>query len=166
MRHSRGFTLIEVLVAMMILAGSMLALSQSWSGSLVRYRKTQDLAIITSLLKKKTTELEIKYRELAFGEIPEEDGGDFGSEYPNYTWAVKTKELEFPDIAETLVSQAGGSSDLLLTVVKQMTQYFSKNTKEVQVTLIWKSNKREAKYSISTYITNAAGGALTAPVGP
>lgn len=158
----RGFTLVEVLIAMLILAGAMVALSQSWSGSLFAFRKSQTLNAITSLLKKKVTELEIKYKTLSFTEIPETENGDFGKDYPDLKWLAETKDMDFPDLTQLLVTQDGGANEMLITIVKQMTEFFSKSIKELRVTVIWTSAGREVKYGVTTYLVNntAAGNGL------
>lgn len=157
----KGFTLIEVLVAMMILVGAIVALSQSWSGSLFSFRKSQNINTIVSLLKKKTTELEIKYKDGSFTEIPEEEAGDFGSDYQDFKWASKTRDLEFPDLSQILTSKEGGADEMVLMVVKQMTEFFSKNTKELRVTVIWTSGGRSVEYSVTTYLVNKQVGGLS-----
>lgn len=154
MKSKYGFTLVEVLVAMLILAGAILALSQSWTGSIFGFRKTQNVQQIVGLLKKKTTELEIKYKRMSFESIPEEESGDFGSDYPEYTWTSTAKKLEFPDLSQVLISAEGGANDMMLSVVKQMTEFFSNSTKELKVTIIWKAAKNTVEYSITTYVTN------------
>ncbi len=165
LRNSLGFSLIEVMIAMMILAGAMVALSQSWSGSLFAFRKAQSVNTIVSLLKKKTTELEIKYKAGTFSEIPEDEAGDFGSEYPEFTWKAHSQDLEFPDLSQILISKEGGANDMILMVIKQMTDFISKATKEVKVSIIWKSNKKEVNYSVVTYIMNNQSAGSIAPGG-
>ncbi len=152
--NSSGFSLIEVMIAMLILSGAMIALSQSWSGSLFSFRKAQSVNTIVSLLKKKTTELEIKYKGLSFNEIPKDEAGGFDQGYEDFTWQSETQDLEFPDLSQVLISKEGGANEMLLTVVKQMTDFFSKSIKELRVSIIWKSAKREVKYSIVTYLVN------------
>jgi general secretion pathway protein I len=153
LKTKKGFTLVEVLVAMLILAGAILALSQSWTGSIFGFRKTQNVQQIVGLLKKKTTELEIKYKRLAFESIPEEESGDFGSDYPEYTWKASAKKLEFPDLSQSLIGKDGGASDMMLSVIKQMTEFFSNSTKELKVSILWKTPKSTLEYSVTTYIT-------------
>lgn len=160
---SSGFSLIEVMIAMMILAGAMVALSQSWQGSLFSFRKAQNVNTIVSLLKKKTTELEIKYKSKSFSEIPEDESGDFGAEYPEFTWVSKTKDLEFPDLSQILISKEGGANDTVLMVIKQMTDFISKATKELKVSVVWKSNNKEVTYSVVTYLVNNLGAGTIGP---
>lgn len=153
----RGFTLLEVLIAMMILAGAVLALSVSWNGSILGFSKTKNIQQIVGLLKKKTAELEIKYKRMPFASIPEDANGDFstfGPEYAEYTWTAETKKLDFPDLSQSLISKEGGANDTMLSVVKQMTEFFSNSTKELKVTVIWAAPKATVQYSVVTYITN------------
>lgn len=150
----RGFTLIEVLVSVLILAGAMVILSSSWSGSLLAYRKSKVLSDMAFLLKKKMTELEVKYTGKSLEEIPEEEDGDFGKDFPNYRWELKTKKMEFPDLSAVLIQEKadeGGANDLLITVVRQMTEQFSKAIKEAKLTVKTKVGKRELESSITTY---------------
>lgn len=165
MNQHKGFTLIEVMIAMLILSGAMVALSQSWSGSLFSFRKSQSINTIVSLLKKKTTELEIKYKSGSFTEIPEEESGDFGSEYADFVWKSESQDLEFPDLSQVLISKEGGANEMLLQIVKQMTEFISKATKELKVTVIWKSNSKEVKYSVVTYLVNNQVASVLAPGG-
>lgn len=157
----KGFTLIEVLVAMMILSGAMVALSQSWSGSLFAFRKSSKVNTAVSLLKKKATELEIKYKTNSFSEIPEQEAGDFGSDFSEFTWTAQTQELEFPDLSALLISEDGGANEMILMVVKQMTDFFSKSIKELRVVVVWDSNGKKLNYSVTTYlVNNATSGSL------
>lgn len=154
MKFNRGFTLLEVLVAMMILAGALLALSVSWNGSLLGFSRTKTVQQVTGLLKKKTTELEIKYRRMGFESIPEEEAGDFGSDYPEFKWKAEVKKLEFPDLSQVLISQEGGANDMMTAVIKQMTEFFSNSTKELKVTVFLGEGKNVSEYSVVTYLTN------------
>lgn len=148
----RGFTLIEVLVAMMILAGSLLVISNTWSGNLASFRKSRRIDTINYLLKKKATELELKYQDKSLDEVPEEEKGDFGNDYPDYKWALKSKKMEFPDLAPILLSKEGGSNDQLISIVRQMTETISKSIKELKVSVFVKVGKKDQEFSVTTYL--------------
>ena len=156
-KNSKGFSLIEVLLATIILGGALVALSSSWSGTVFSFRKSEKIQIITSLLKSKTTELEIKYGQVGYAAIPEAEDGDFGDEFPDLTWKSEVREMEFPDLTPIMASQ-DGVDETTRSIVKQMTEHFSKNIKELKVTVTWTSNKKPVLYSITTYIVNYAGG--------
>lgn len=161
MKNQNGFTLIEVLLATMVLAGALIALTSSWSGTLSSFQRSEKIQIITSLLKSKSAELEIKYSQLGFSEIPESEEGDFGKEFPDLSWTSEVKDLEFPDLTGLIVQQKGSEDEMTLSMVKQMTEYFSKNIKELKITISWALKKKTAKYSITTYIVNYKGGLPT-----
>ncbi|MEZ0391519.1 MAG: prepilin-type N-terminal cleavage/methylation domain-containing protein [Pseudobdellovibrionaceae bacterium] len=149
---SKGFTLLETMLAVVILATALLLLTNSWSSSFLRVRKTQIQFEVTALLERKMTEIELKYRGKSVDEIPEEESEDFGSEYPQYSWKLSSKKLEIPDVSATLASQEGGAGDFMISVVKQMTEALSKSIKEVTVTVIKKDAKpKPIEYSVTTY---------------
>ena len=151
---SQGFTLIEVLIAMMILSIALVALSSSWTGSIMAYRKGRQINIITHLLQKQATEMELQFK----GEsliADRELEGDFGKDYPNLSWKTEIKPLEFPDLAPILVSQSDeGVDQLTLTVIQQMSSQLSQAIKEMKVSVFWKQGKNTATYSITTYLVS------------
>jgi len=158
--NNKGFTLIEVLLATMILGGALVALSSSWSGTVFSFKKAEKVQIITSLLKSKTTELEIKYNQVGFSAIPEEDSGDFGDEFPDLSWKSEVRILEFPDLTPLMMAEDGSIDEMTRTIVKQMTGHFSKNIKEMRITITWKA-KKAVEYSSTTYLVNYKGGVPT-----
>ena len=156
--NNKGFSLIEVLLATIILGGALIALSSSWSGTVHSFKKSEKVQIVTSLLKSKTTELEIKYAQSGFGSVPEEEDGDFGDEFPDLTWKSEVRILEFPDLTPLMMAKDGSIDEMTRTIVKQMTGHFSKNIKEMRVTITWKAKAKPVEYSTTTYLVNYAGG--------
>lgn len=162
MKKQNGFSLIEVLLATIILAGALVALSSSWSGTVFSQNKSGKVQVITSLLKSKSTELEIKYNQVGYSAIPEEETGDFGTEFPDLSWKAEVRELEFPDLSAIMQAQDGSIDETTRMVVSQMTEHFSKNVKEMRITISWTApRKKPVEYSTTTYIVNYAGGVPT-----
>jgi prepilin-type N-terminal cleavage/methylation domain-containing protein len=150
---TNAFTLIEVLVALMILSVAMVALTSSWSGSLFAYRKSEKVQLVNSLLKSKISELEIKYLDGPFDEIPEAEDGDYGDEFKDLKWSAQSQKLTFPDLS-ALMMAAGQTDETLLSTVQQMTEHFSNNIKELKVTLIWTVGENNLQFSATTYLVN------------
>lgn len=148
---SRGFTLLEVLIAMVILAGAILLVSTAWSGNFMRIRKTRLLDNVSTLLNREMAETEAKYKDKQLTEIPETDGGDFGSDYPNYSWKLESKLLKFPDLTGILVGQQQGADQTLISMIKQMTDYMNQVVKEVKVTITVKLHGKSLNYSAVQY---------------
>jgi general secretion pathway protein I len=146
-----GFTLIEILIAMLILAGGILLLSNSWSGSFMRIKKTQINTEMAALLERKMVELDILYRNKPLESIPESGGDDFGSEYSQYSWTFTSKEFEFPDLSASLTSRDGGANNQLIMVLKLLTDHLKKTVKEMKVTVIYNAgNGRKVEASVTT----------------
>ncbi|MBX9766306.1 MAG: prepilin-type N-terminal cleavage/methylation domain-containing protein [Bdellovibrionales bacterium] len=149
---SQGFTLIEVLIATIILAGAMIVLTNSWGGSIFVLRKAQVVNTVAYLLKRKMTELELKYEGAPLDEVKESEEGDFGADFPEYGWKMKSKKMEFPDLSGVLTAREGGVDEKLLTIIRSMTKQFNQNIKEVEVTVVYKKSKRTLEYKLTTYI--------------
>jgi len=155
MRRELGFTLIEVLVALMILAGAIVLASSAWSGNLVRLEKTRVNTTMALLLQRKMTEIELEYRDKALAEFPDEDNGEFEG-YPQFRWQLESKEFVMPDISSALIARDEGADQNLLSLIGQMTTMISQNIREVTVTVIYtsKRSKQEIKNSVTTYFVD------------
>lgn len=154
MKSAKGFTLIETVIAMVILSGALLLLANSWGASFARLKKTQQAFEVSAMLERKMTDIELEYRGKSLDEIPEEKSGDFGSEYPQYSWKLKSKKLEFPDISSALTAQSGGADQMLMSLVKQLSEYIAKAIKEVKVTVVYTANKKPLEFSVVTYFVD------------
>ncbi len=166
MKKDSGFTLLEVLIALIIIAGGIMVLANSWSGNFMRIRKGNVQNNVATLLERKMVELEVEYKDKALTEIPESESGDFGSDFPQYTWKMESRELELPDMTAFLISQKDGADETLIAMMKQTTEFINKSVKEVKVTVLVKSKARELKFAASQYFVDyngdfgaAAGGA-------
>lgn len=151
---SRGFTLLEALMAMAIMSTALLLLANSWSASFNRVKKTQLNFELSTLLDRKMSELEREYKDKPGSELKEEDEGDFGDEMKNFTWKMKSRKFEFPDFSSSLTARSGGASEMTMTIIKQMTEQISKSIKEVTVTITYKSDKQPISVSATTYFTD------------
>lgn len=153
--NRRGFTLLEVLIAVVIMAGGIMVMANAWSGNFLRVRNSRINNTAASLLERKMTEIEILYQDKPIEEVKEEDGGDFGSMFPGYSWTMSSKEFEMPDLSSSLASREGGADEMLLTIVKTMTEFIKKSVKEVSVTVIFKPKKgNEIKHTVTTYLVD------------
>ena len=91
-RKSFGFTLLEVMVAMAIIAIALTAVlgSQSQSVSLASEAKFNTTAPL--LAQSKIAEIEVAEQDdLAGG------SGDFGEDFPGYTWELSMEDIVFEE---------------------------------------------------------------------
>ncbi len=149
-----GFTLVETVMAMVILSTGLLLLANSWSGSFMRVQKTQLSTEVSALLERKMVEVELLYQGKPLDSIPEEKEDDFGSEYPQYSWKMTSKDLEVPDFSQSLTSRDGGADQMTLTIMKSLVEHLSKSIKEVKVSVIYKGAKKPLVFSATQYFVD------------
>jgi prepilin-type N-terminal cleavage/methylation domain-containing protein len=149
LKHIKGFSLLEVLISMVILAGAILVVSSAWSGNFMRLRKSALYNDVATVLERKMVEVEAKYQD-KFSEIPEEEAGDFGEDFPKYRWTLKSRDLVLPDMSAAIMGK-DGADEMLLTMMKQTTEFLSQSIKEVKVSVFVKTGVREIEYSATQY---------------
>jgi general secretion pathway protein I len=155
LKATKGFTLLETLLAVVILSTGILLLTSSWSGSYGRIRKTKLNQEVAALLERKMAEIDLKYRGKALEQIPEEDADDFGSEYPQYKWKFTSRDFQPPNLNNLFAAQQdGGMKEQMTMIVGKLTDHLSKTIKEVKLSVIYTGGKKPVEYSIVTYFVD------------
>ena len=100
-----GFTLLEVLVAVAILAIAMVAILKANVQSLDKLTRSRETTTASLLAASKLAEVEAagvaNWNELR---------GDFAEDYPDYTWEVETSSTEVEGLVRVVVTvQRGGA---------------------------------------------------------
>lgn len=152
-KSSQGFTLIEVMVAMLILTGAIVTITTSWTGNYFRLNKSLMNHNVAELLERKMTETLILNKGKSFDDIEAEDGGTFKG-FPKYRWTMTSQEFEMPDLAPILAAQGGELDETLGIVIKQMGEHIKKSVKEIKVSIHVKHKKKEVEYSATTYFVD------------
>jgi general secretion pathway protein I len=90
MRRSRGFTLLETVIALAILALALMAIFDLNSGAVANHVYTKHLTVASLLARSKMTDLEQKLYDDGFSNDDDEESGDFSEEgWPNFKWRAK-----------------------------------------------------------------------------
>lgn len=90
MRRTRGFTLLETVVALAILALALMAIFDINSGAVSNHAYAKKLTVATLLARSKMTDLEQKLYDEGFSNDDDEETGDFSSEgWDNFKWRAK-----------------------------------------------------------------------------
>ncbi len=92
LRDNRAFTLLEVMIAVSIIAIALVALFGSQSRSLSNATEANFNIVAPMLASGKLAELE------GAGDAPGSDEGDFGEDFPGYTWKLETEDASFDSI--------------------------------------------------------------------
>jgi len=142
-----GFTLLEVLIAFVILAGSMLVLLQSRTSSVNAIIKGRAYTNVTFLLQSKMTEFEVKNRGKTIEEIEESQSGSFDG-FPDYSWEIKLKPMTIPNVFPKNENADPQQAQIAELIVRTITDYFEKAVREVLVTVNDKRLKKS--FSVTT----------------
>ncbi len=111
-RAPRGFTLLEVMVALALLAAALMAVADLCGNALRNHAYARDLSAATLLARGKMAELEQKYEDQGFKDLDEEEAGDFADAgRPDVKWHLALVKPD-PDLsADQLAARLAGASD-------------------------------------------------------
>jgi len=96
---SSGFTLLEVMLAMAILAIALVAVFQSQSQSISMVGQARFATTASLLAQSKMAEVET----MDPGKI-NADSGDFGDDFPDYSWKVDVTETQVENVKKIEVT--------------------------------------------------------------
>ncbi len=157
MKSLKGFTLLEVIIALSILASIMILLTSSWKGNLRRVKKSEAKTQAVYLLEKKMTEIQIMYKNDIKNLPTDLQKGNFKDKNLSaYTWEWESAEFKMPDIARLFIQKKGILNETTHKIITQMKKYLEDSIKEVKVTIIYKSSPKaqEYRFSIATILVN------------
>jgi prepilin-type N-terminal cleavage/methylation domain-containing protein len=104
-----GFTLLEVMVALALLAAAMMAVADLCGNALRNHMYARDLAEVTLLARGKMAELEQKYEDEGFKDFDQSEEGDFSeAKRPDVLWRVDLIRPAGDLSADQLVSMITG----------------------------------------------------------
>ncbi len=144
-RTLHGMTLLEVMVAMAIMAMSLTALLEAQGGSVALSLKATRIDTATMLARSKMEEIETKAEKLGINKIPENDEGEFDKElFPDYKWKYKTSKVFLP----LMPGQQRGQ------FASMARNFMEKAIRRLTVTVTWKEGRSEKNIDLSTYLVD------------
>lgn len=107
-RGSRGFTLLEVMIALAILALSLTMLLRSATRSILAGEESHYLTVVTELARHKMSDLEDQLRKDGFAETDQKENGDFSDEgWPQIRWEATIDTVELPSYDKMMSAGQG-----------------------------------------------------------
>jgi len=97
-KKSRGFTLLEVMIALAILALVGVAFLRAQAGSIRLVDESNQISLATLLAREKMAEME----GMGFPEVGK-NSGTGGEAYPKFRWEQVVSSTELPSIRQVLV---------------------------------------------------------------
>lgn len=171
----RGFTLLEVMVALAILATSLLALSDVVGGALRSEVRARNLEVATLLARAKMAALEDRYEWKGFAASDESDDGTFDEEgHPEVRWKVQVTApsgtldgdrivraitgtdlqqlLPPPDQAPQLAPFQAQLTVAFQAMAAKLGENLRRGLREVRLTVSWTEDGREESFEVRTHM--------------
>ncbi len=182
-RTQRGFTLVEVMIALAILFGALVMMLSRVTADVQSTNKAKLLTAATGLAHAKMLDLEEELLFKGFQETAEEIEGDFTDEgFPRYTWKATIEKVELPPMAKLQAGQqgegggdgaggvgsgitglmgAGGGnataaagSAALAGQFEMVSQILEQAIRKVTLTLTWKAGRHTETLTIVCYFSD------------
>jgi general secretion pathway protein I len=172
-----GFTLLEVMVALGILAGALLAVSDIVSGALRNHVRARNLEVATLLARGKLAELEDHYEAKGFKTADESEEGTFEDDgHPEVRWRVEVTappgQLGPEDVLRALTGsddalqqllpsadqapELAGFQKLIEAQLRPMLTVFGQRLKtgarRVRLTVSWPEGAGEESFEVTTHL--------------
>lgn len=173
---SRGFTLLEVLVAVAILAISLTSLLSSQMDALRATRYAQTITAVAFLAEAKLIDIEFELKRDGWGDADKDFEGDFAEEgWPEVTYTCLVDMIEMPeyqalqiaaDSADTDGPGAGGPGgmnvqdageqafDMLGVVWPMIKSAIEQSIRKVTCTAFWRDGEVEHDFQLATFWTD------------
>ncbi len=106
----RGFTLLEIMVALAIISISMLALLTLGNRSIGVHDRLQHLTQATLLAQQKMAESELEARRVGVAQLADSTGG-FVDPFTDYRWQIEIVNTPLPAVQMVTVTVLWGDAD-------------------------------------------------------
>lgn len=171
---SAGFTLLEVLIAVAILAVALTSLLGSQINSMQATRYARDITSAALLADYQLIELEFQSRDDGWVNSDVEVEGDFSDQgWPEVSYRCTIHFIELPEYNDLIDAkeesdeaagqdddgvvdageQAFGALGIFWTIIKEAIE---NSVRRVECTVYWKTGKIDHEYSIETFWTDPA----------
>ncbi len=152
--QERGFTLLEVMAAVVILSIALMALLRANNQSLVLKSSAQNLSTATLLAREKFSEINLDPASLE-----ESEKGDFGEGFPNWHWELVSEETDVPfdfTDARKPVGLKKGESTVASRdrafAQAQGGQQKMPGAQKITLTVFWPDGNKESSLTLTEYV--------------
>jgi type II secretion system protein I len=169
-----GFTLLEVLIAVAILAVSLSSLMGSQMNSMAATRYARDITAAALLAEHQIVELEFFHRQEGWVSSDVDYEGDFNEQgYPDMQWTCTVHFIELPEYNQLIEAKEGadeaagedgdnvmdagdqafGALGMVWPIVKAAIE---SSIRKVDCTVFWKNGTIDEEFTVQTFWTDPA----------
>jgi len=146
----KGFTLLEIMLALAVFAFAITALVGFNARGYVNDSRARRLTTAVTLAKTKMVEAQIEIeKDITKGSQLEEksEEGGFDDPFGDYKWKLELKKVELP------IPPLGEGVGLATTQMMEMiTKQISDSVREIRLTIMWTELDKEREFSVVTHI--------------
>jgi len=174
---SRGFTLLEVLIAIAILSMSLMVIYQTQGRAVQMANYGKFMSVATLLVRTKIIEIEEQLKEEGFSDFDDEKEGTFEEEgFDKFRWLANIKKITI-NLPESLSTSGGGLSGMggggdqkdgasnkqqmgmnlamLGPHLKTIAKILEQSVRELKITVFWPSGpKKENSINVTTHVVD------------
>ncbi|MFH1831024.1 MAG: type II secretion system protein [Pseudomonadota bacterium] len=147
--HDSGFTLLEVMVSIAILAVALTTLLMFSGNTLIKSGRAEKLLVATMLARQKMTEIDIDLEKAKKKkEFPDEksEDGSFDEPFDDYKWKMEIRRVDLP------APVTGEEGSIQGVIGKQLTKEITKTVRELKLTVLWEEMGEEQTIDVVTHI--------------
>lgn len=148
-KKNKGFTLLEIMVAVGILSVSLVALLTFQGNTMITSGRAERITEATMLARMKMSEVELDLDKLVRkGEFPDEksEEGTFDEPFDNYKWKLSIKGVKLP---APVMGEEGSIESL---IGRQLSEEIAKTVREVKLEIVWSEMGEEQSIDVVTHI--------------
>lgn len=146
----KGFSLLEVMIAVAILAFSFLTLLDFQGQTMFRVGRAEKMTLATFLARQKMGETILQIEKEYFQQhvFPEDksDNGEFDEPYENFKWEWNIRKVEIP-------APAGEEGGPMMAMLGMVTSQIKDMVRELKLTIKWEELGKEKKIDVVTHFT-------------
>ncbi len=156
--RNEGFSLLEILIAVAILATTLVALMAAQGSAFLSSERADSLTEGVFLARQKMTDIELELnKSMDEGKFPDEmsdKSGSFDEPHDDYRWKYAVKKVEIPIVDSGKEEQNAMVGNYMQQVMDQI----SKSVREVKLTVYWGSKdikeEDQPQFSVTTHIVD------------
>ncbi|MBF0106451.1 MAG: type II secretion system protein [Deltaproteobacteria bacterium] len=164
-KNNFGFSLIEILIAVGILAGAIAAVMPVVSMSSLLSVEDEKLLQAVTLANNKMADIEKEIlNDMERGKFPDEmsESGSFEQPFDDYSWEYTVKKVEIPisEVSGAAGGEGGEGADTTAAyanVMQVVSKEMSKAVREISLVVSWQDAKESDKpltFSLTTHMVN------------
>ncbi len=122
-RPAGGFTLLEVMVALAILAGALVLIGSGIAQNVRQANHARQVRTAALLLRQRMSQVEYDLYQSGFSDFAEEDSGTFADNgYAQFRWITKAEKVELPaDLGQAATDASRKLTDATTALAQQNT---------------------------------------------